>query len=136
MDLTAPPLNQICTPLIRNAPPNLKRGCICIKIRVHLQKRSNCCLPKVTSFFIQAAGLVYHQPRRGCISSIALRWYIITAKPFINSPASDWTYPPFFGEFLPIKTAFGIFFSHFAHYRLTVKGYGCGYCIVCFFRGR
>ena len=24
------------------------------------QKRSNFCLPKVTSFFIQAAGLVYH----------------------------------------------------------------------------
>ena len=43
------------------------------------QKRSNFCLPKVTSFFIQAAGLAYHQPQRGCISSIALRWYIITA---------------------------------------------------------
>jgi len=42
-------------------------------------KRSNFCLPKVTSFFIQAAGLVYYQPRRGCISSIALRWHIITA---------------------------------------------------------
>ena len=28
-------------------------------LRVH-QKRSNFCLPKVTSFFIQAAGLVYH----------------------------------------------------------------------------
>ena len=42
------------------------------------QKRSNFCLPKVTSFFIQAAGLayhhrakcgVYHQPLWGCISS-------------------------------------------------------------------
>jgi len=28
--------------------------------RTLLQKRSNFCLPKVTSFFIQAAGLAYH----------------------------------------------------------------------------
>ena len=32
------------------------------------QKRSNFCLPKVTSFFIQAAGLVYHHAS-ACISS-------------------------------------------------------------------
>ena len=32
------------------------------------QKRSNFCLPKVTSFFIQAAGLVYHHAL-ACISS-------------------------------------------------------------------
>ena len=30
------------------------------KSRFSHQKRSNFCLPKVTSFFIQAAGLVYH----------------------------------------------------------------------------
>ncbi|MBR6502536.1 MAG: hypothetical protein IKT42_03765, partial [Clostridia bacterium] len=32
------------------------------------QKRSNFCLPKVTSFFIQAAGLAYHHAL-ACISS-------------------------------------------------------------------
>ena len=32
------------------------------------QKRSNFCLPKVTSFFIQAAGLAYHHAS-ACISS-------------------------------------------------------------------
>ena len=44
------------------------------------QKRTNFCLPKVRSFFIQAAGLAYHrrtkcgayhQPLWGCISSRA-----------------------------------------------------------------
>ena len=45
---------------------------------------------KLLLFFIQAAGLAYHQPRRGCISSIALRWYIITAKPCIDPPAAWW----------------------------------------------
>ena len=41
------------------------------------QKRSNFCLPKVTSFFIQAAGLAYHHAL-ACISSAPLGLYLIT----------------------------------------------------------
>ncbi len=51
------------------------------------QKRSNFCLPKVTSFFIQAAGLAYHHAS-ACISSAPLELYIITAKPCIIPPAA------------------------------------------------
>ena len=52
-----------------------------------LQKRSNFCLSKVTSFFIQAAGLAYHHAS-ACISSAPLELYIITAKPCIIPPAA------------------------------------------------
>ena len=41
------------------------------------------------SFFIQAAGLVYHHAS-ACISSAHLELYIITAKPCIIPPAAWW----------------------------------------------
>jgi len=44
-------------------PLTSKGGAFVLKLGLVFKKRSNFCLPKVASFFIQAAGLVYHQPK-------------------------------------------------------------------------
>ena len=53
------------------------------------QKRSNFCLPKVTSFFIQAAGLAYHhRAKRGAYHQPL--WGCISSRVSVHPPAAWW----------------------------------------------
>ena len=60
-----------------------------IKICVIIQKRSNFCLPKVTSFFIQAAGLAYHH-RAKCGAYHQPLWGCISSRISVHLPAAWW----------------------------------------------
>ena len=53
------------------------------------QKRSNFCLSKVTSFFIQAAGLAYHH-RTACGAYHQPLWGCISSRVSVHPPAAWW----------------------------------------------